>query len=128
MQSIFCFFFQQVLPDLKNGSGVPNSFITSVRPCDFKNLCKNITVNVFQLYAPNRLSMILPAVILVAFTNTLSAGDEISFRNICREIGKKSKVEGILNGIILQVMYILLYHLSYRHPSWALRPRESKVI
>ena len=101
-----CGSFQQVSPDAENGDGIPNSFIISVQSCDFKNMFeKNGTINMFNLYTPNSQTRILPALILIAFSNDLSAEDRDCFRNMCHDFGKKSKGKGILNGIILQVMY-----------------------
>ena len=54
-------------------------------------------------------SGIISAMILVAFTNNLSAEDEVCFRNMCYDYGKKYKREGIINGVILQVTLRLMH-------------------
>ena len=90
---------------MENDNNVANSYIISVRPCDFKDIFeKNGTINMCRLG-----SGIIPAMILVTFSNNLSAEDEVCFRNMCYDYGKKNKGEGIVNGIILQVMYRLIY-------------------
>ena len=72
---------------------------------------QNTTGQLFQENGSGQ-CMIKPVVILVTFD--FGSDDQTKFRQICHELGKKYKKKGLINGILIQVMYMLQYILGYK--------------